>query len=97
MMPFGLKNASATYQRAMMAIFHDMMHQELEDYVDDIVVKSKKRGEHFYVLRKVFERCRAFKLRMNPFKCAFGVSSGKFLGFLVHNRGIDIDPAKAIT
>ena len=97
MMPFGLKNAGATYQRAMMAIFHDMMHQELEDYVDDIVVKSKKRGEHFYVLRKVFERCRAFKLRMNPFKCAFGVSSGKFLGFLVHNRGIDIDPAKAIT
>ena len=97
MMPFGLKNAGATYQRAMMAIFHDMMHQELEDYVDDIVVKSKKRGEHFYVLRKVFERCRAFKLRMNPFKCAFGVSSGKFLGFLVHNRGINIDPAKATT
>ena len=97
MMPFGLKNAGATHQRAMMAIFHDMMHQELEDYVDDIVVKSKKRGEHFYVLRKVFEICRAFKLRMNPFKCTFGVSSGKFLGFLVHNRGINIDPAKATT
>ena len=94
-MPFGLKNAGATYQRAMTAIFHDMMHQELEDYVDDIVVKSKKRGEHFYVLRKVFERCRAFKLRMNTLKCAFGVSSGKFLGFLVHSRGIDVDPAKA--
>ena len=96
-MPFGLKNAGVTYQRAMMAIFHDIMHQELEDYVDDIVVKSKKRGKHFYVLRKVFERCRAFKLRINPFKCAFGVSSRKFLGFLVHNRGIDIDPAKATT
>ena len=63
--------------------------------MDDIVVKSKKRGEHFYVLRKVFERCRAFKLRMNSFKCAFGVSSGKFLGFLVHSRRIDVDPAKA--
>ena len=73
-----------------------MMHQELEDYVDDIVVKAKKREEHFYVLKRVFERCRAFKLRMNPLKCAFGVSSGKFLGFLVHNRGIDVDPAKAM-
>ena len=95
-MSFGLKNAGATYQRAMAAIFHDMMHQELEDYVDDIVVKSKKREEHFYVLKKVFERCRAFKLRMNPLKCAFGVSFRKFLGFLVHSRGIDVNPAKAM-
>ena len=79
----------------MTAIFHDMMHQELEDYVDDIVVKSRRREEHFHVLKKVFERCRAFKLRMNPLKCAFGVSSGKFLGFLVHNRGINVDPTKA--
>ena len=85
MMPFGLKNASVTYQRAMTAIFHDMVHQELEDYVNDIVVKSRRREEHFHVLRKVFERCRAFKLRMNPLKCAFGVSFGKVLGFLVHN------------
>ena len=74
-----------------------MMHQELEDYVDDIVVKSRRREEHFHVLRKVFERRRAFKLRMNPLKCAFGVSSGKFLGFLVHSRGIDVDLAKATT
>ena len=96
-MPFGLKNAGATYQRVMTAIFHDMMHQELEDYVDDIVVKSRKREEHFHVLRKVFERCKAFKLRMNPLKGAFGVSFGKFLGFLVHNRGIDMDPAKTTT
>ena len=85
MMPFGLKNAIVTYQQAMTAIFHDMVHQELEDYVNDIVVKSRRREEHFHVLRKVFERCRAFKLRMNPLKCAFGVSSGKFLGFLVHS------------
>ena len=81
----------------MTVIFHNMMHQELEDYVDDIVVKSRRREEHFHVLRKVFERCRAFKLRMNPLKCAFGVSSGKFLGFLVHSRGIDVDLAKATT
>uniref|UniRef100_A0A2N9HCQ8 Integrase catalytic domain-containing protein n=1 Tax=Fagus sylvatica TaxID=28930 RepID=A0A2N9HCQ8_FAGSY len=65
------------------------------DYVDDIVVKSKTRGDHFGVLKKVFERCRLYKLKMNPLKCAFGVSAGKFLGFLVHQRGIDVDPARA--
>ena len=69
-MPFRLKNASATYQRAMTAIFLDIMHQELEDYMDDIVVKSKKKEEHFYVLKRVFERCTTFKLRINPLKCA---------------------------
>ena len=94
-MPFGLKNVGTTYQRAMTTIFHDMMYQELEDYVDDIVVKSRKREEHFHVLRKVFKRCKAFKLRMNPLMCAFGVSFGKFLGFLVHSRGMDVDSAKA--
>ena len=94
-MLFGLKNADATYQRAMTAIFHDMMHKEIEDYVDDIVVKSKVRKNHFSDLRKVFERCRLYKLRMNPLKCAFGVPAGKFLGFLVHQRRIDVDPSKA--
>ena len=93
-MPFGLKNAGTTYQWTMTTIFHDMMHQELKDYVDDIVVKSKKREEHIQVLKKVFERCRTFKLRMNPLKCTFGVSMGKFLGFLVYNRGIDVELAK---
>ena len=95
-MPFGLKNVGATYHCTMTAIFHDMMHRELEDYVDDIVVKSKRREDHVQILRKVFERCTTFKLRMNPLKCAFGVSFGKFLGFLVHNKGIDVDPAKAM-
>lgn len=95
-MPFGLKNVGATYQRAMTAIFHDMMHRELEDYVDDIMVKSKRREVHFCVLKRVFERCRAFKLRMNPLKCAFGVSFETFLGFLVYSRGIDVDLVKAM-
>ena len=93
-MPFGLKNVGATYQRTMTAIFHDMIHREMEDYVDDIVVKSKTRARHFQVLEQVFERCRKYKLRMNPVKCAFGVSVGKFLGFLVHHRGISVDPTK---
>ena len=83
-MSFDLKNAGATYQRAMSTIFHDMMNKEIEDYMDDIVVKSKTRKGHLAILRKVFERCRLSKFRMNPLKCAFGVTVGKFLGFLVH-------------
>ena len=74
-MPFSLKNAGAIYQRVMTTIFHDMMHKEIEDYMDDIVVKSKATENHFHVLRKVFERCRLYKLHMNPLKCAFGVST----------------------
>ena len=58
-MPFGLKNAGATYQRAMTAIFHDMIHCELEDYVDDVVVKTETREGHFKTLRRVFEIGRA--------------------------------------
>ena len=96
MMSFGLKNAGTTYQRTTTTIFHDMMHQEMEDYVDDIVVKSTRREDHVKVLRKVFKRCKLFKLRMNSLKCAFGVSAEIFLGFLVHSRGIDVDPAKAM-
>ena len=66
----------------MTTIFHDVIHQEMEDYIEDIVVKSKSMEGHFKVLERVFERCRMYKLLMNPLKCAFGVSIGKFLGFL---------------
>ena len=72
-----------------------MMHEEREDYVDDIMVKSKTRTKNFQVLVQVFERCRKYKLCMNPMKCAFGVFAGKFLGFLVHHRGISVDLVKA--
>ena len=81
----------------MMAIFHNMMHKETEDYVDDIVVKSKTREGHFLVLVQVFERCRMYKLCMNPLKCAFKVFSKKFLVFRVHHRGVHVDPAEATT
>ena len=72
----------------MTAIFHDMMHREMEDYMDNIVLKLRKCKDHIKVLRKVFEQCWLFKLRMNPLKCAFRVSTKKFLGFLVHSKGI---------
>ena len=61
-----------------------------------ILWKVKDQGRHFQILEQVFERCRKYKLRMNPMKCAFGVSIEKFLGFLVHHRGISVDPATTI-
>ena len=82
-MPFGLKNAGATYQRAMQRIFDDMLHKNVECYVDDLVVKSKQRVGHIVDLRQVFERLLRYQLKMNPLKCAFGVLLGKFLGFIV--------------
>ena len=93
-MPFRLKNAGATYQRAMQNIFDDMLHKNVECYVDDLVVKSRKKDDHIEDLRQVFNRLRRYQLKMNPLKCAFGVTSGKFLGFVVHHRGIEIDQAK---
>ena len=72
-MPFGLKNVGATYQRAMNAIFHDMISHHMEVYIDDIVVKSKKASDHVIHLRKCFERMRIYHLNLNPLKCAFGV------------------------
>ena len=95
MMSFGLKNTGATYQRTMTLIFGDMLHKQVEDYVDDLVIKAKNLVENLLHLRQVFERCREYNLRMKPSKCAFGVSSRRFLGFLVHQRGIDLDPTKA--
>jgi ribonuclease HI len=94
-MPFGLKNAGATYQRAMVTLFHDLMHQEVEVYVDDILAKSKKEEDHVQVLRRLFERLRKFQLKLNPAKCSFGVKTGKLLGFIVSGRGIEVDPDKA--
>ncbi|XP_052735520.1 uncharacterized protein LOC128197506 [Vigna angularis] len=93
-MSFGLKNAGATYQRAMVALFHDMMHKEIEVYVDDMIAKSESEEEHVLNLRKLFERLRKYKLRLNPAKCTFGVKSGKLLGFIVSQRGIEVDPDK---
>jgi len=98
-MPFGIKNAGATYQRAMTYIFHDYMHHIVEDYVDDLLAKSKTRKQHPETLIKLFDRLLQFNVRLNPKKCVFGVTSGKLLGFIVSQRGIEIDPnkIKAIT
>ncbi|RVW64270.1 Retrovirus-related Pol polyprotein from transposon 17.6 [Vitis vinifera] len=92
--PFGLKNAGVTYQRAATALFHDMMHRDVEVYVDDMIVKSRGRADHLAALERFFERIRKFRLRLNPKKCTFGVTSGKLLGHMVSERGIEVDPDK---
>jgi len=93
-MSFVLKNVGATYQRAMTILFHDFFHNLVECYVDDLVVKTKDRENHPHDLRRVFERLRMHQLKMNTLKCAFGVTSGKFLGFIILKEGIEIDPNK---
>nr|CAD40002.3 OSJNBb0052B05.5 [Oryza sativa Japonica Group]CAE75887.1 B1234D02.11 [Oryza sativa Japonica Group] len=89
-MTFGLKSAGATYQRAMNYIYHDLIGWLVEVYIDDVVVKSKEIEDHLADLRKVFERTRKYGLKMNPTKCAFGVTACQSVGFLVHERGIEI-------
>ncbi|KAM1639367.1 hypothetical protein ACFXTN_008663 [Malus domestica] len=94
-MPFGLKNVGATYQRAMNTLFHDLIGTIVEVYIDDVVIKSKRRQTHLDDLRQAFLRMCQHNLKMNPAKCAFGVSAGNFLGFLVHHHGIEVDANKA--
>jgi hypothetical protein len=93
-MSFGLKNAGATYQRVMSLIFHNLLGIILEVYIDDVVVKSDSMDSHLADLCLALERMRRYGLKMNPLKCTFGVSSGKFLGFIIHKYGIEIDPTK---
>ena len=82
---FWFKKCGVTYQRAMNSIFHDMIGKYMEVYIDDIVVKSQVFDKHLENLEKAFIRMRKHQLKMNPLKCAFGVTAGNFLGFLVHN------------
>ena len=93
-MTFGLKNARATYQRAVVTLFQDMMHKEIEAYVDDMITKSQGEDDHVVNLRKLFERLRKFQLKLNPVKCTFGATSEKLLGFVVSKKGIEIDSDK---
>ena len=86
MMPFGLKNVGACYQRAMNYMFHDFIGKFMHVYIDDIVVKSSAEKDHLDHLQRTFERMRKYGLKMNPLKYAFGVRVGDFLGFVVHKK-----------
>ena len=93
-MPFGLKNARATYQRTMTTIFNDLLHIIMEDYVDDILGKYKTRESHIDVLTTIFEWLEKYNVCLNPKKCVFGVKSEKLLGYIVSRVGIEVDPTK---
>ena len=91
-MPFGLKNAGSTYQRMMTRMFKSQLGKNIEIYIDDMVVKSKVVSEHLGDLGTIFEILRKYKLRLNASKCSFDVGSGKFLGYMVTHRGIEVNP-----
>ena len=91
-MPFGLKNAGSTYQRMMTRMFEPQLGKSIEVYIDDMVVKSKVVSEHVGDLEDIFEILWKQKLRLNASKCSFGVGLGKFLGYMVTHRGIEINP-----
>ncbi|XP_022897821.1 uncharacterized protein LOC111411533 [Olea europaea var. sylvestris] len=93
-MPFGLKNAGATYQRLVNKVFAGMIGRNIEAYVDDMVVKSKQVGNHVLDLEEVFATLCKYRMKLNPKKCAFGVASGKFLGFMITHREIEANPDK---
>ena len=93
-MPFGLKNSRATYQRLVNNMFHKHICTSMEVYIDDMLVKSIKAGLHVNQLVKAFQVLKDYKMKLNPTKCAFEVSVGKFLGFIVNSRGIEANPDK---
>ena len=88
-MPFVLKNVGTTYKRLVNYMFHPQIRRNVEVYVDAMLVKSAKEMQHLDNLQETFDTLRRYKMKLNPRKCAFGVASRKFLGFMVSQRGIE--------
>ena len=93
-MPFRLKNDGATYQRLMNKMFAHQIGRNVQVYVDDMLVKSLHEDDHLGDLRETFNTIRLYNMKLNPSKCAFGVTAGKFLGFMVSQRGIEVNLEK---
>ena len=93
-MPFGLKNASAMYQRLMNKIFAHQIGRNVQVYVDDMLLKSRREDDHLDGLKETFDTLRSYNMKLNPSKCAFRVLAGKFLGFMVSQRGFEVNPDK---
>ena len=93
-MPFGLKNAEATYQRLVNRMFQKQIGTFMKVYINDMLVKSTMAELHIAHLAEAFQILKEYNMKLNPAKCAFGVSTGKFLGFIVNNRGIEVNPDK---
>jgi hypothetical protein len=93
-MPFGLRNAGTTYQRCMQKCLHDQIDKNMQVYVNDVIIKTKKSWTLIDDLRETFANLRRFRMKLNPAKCTFDVPAGKLLGFLVSSRGIEVNPGK---
>jgi len=93
-MSFGLKNAGATYQRAIQLCFADQLHRNVEAYVDDVFFKTKTQDQFITDQEEAFNSLRKFRWKLNLTKCVFGVPSRKLLKFIVSNRGIEANPEK---
>jgi hypothetical protein len=93
-MPFGLKNAGATYQRTMQKCMADQIRRNIHAYMDDITVMSKKQDSLIADLQETFNNLRKYNMMLNPMKCVFGVPAGQLLGFIVSYRGIKVNPEK---
>ena len=94
MMSFGLKNAGATYQRLMNKMFTHQIGRNVQVYVDDMLVKSLRKNDHLNDLQETFDTLRSYNMKLNPSKCVFEVTAGKFLGFMVSQRSIEVNPEK---
>ena len=93
-MPFGLKNAGATYPRLVNRMFQKQIGTSMEVYIDNMLLKSTTAELHIDHLAEAFQILKEYNMKLNLAKCAFGVSVGKFLGFIVNNRGIEANPDK---
>ena len=93
-MPFGLKSVGAMYQRLMNRIFAHQIGRNVQVYMDDILVKSTQEGNHLSDLQETFDTLRLYKMKLNPNKSAFRMTTGKFLGFMVSQRGIEVNQEK---
>ena len=82
-MPFGLKNTGTTYQRLMNKMFAQQIRRNVQVYVDNMLLKSRREESHLEDLRETFDTLRSYNMKLNPRKCAFGVIAGEFLGFVV--------------
>ncbi|XP_035844030.1 uncharacterized protein LOC118490476 [Helianthus annuus] len=93
-MPFGLKNAGATYQRLMNETFSDAIGKYIEVYMDDLVIMSKEESAMLANIQKTFNTLRSVSIKLNPAKCSFGMEERKFLGFIVTKDGFKVNPEK---
>ena len=93
-MPFGLKNAGVTYQRLMNKMFTHQIGRNVQVYVDDMLVKTLRENDHLDDLQETFDTLRSYNMKLNPSKCVFGVTAGKFLSFMVSQKGIEVNSEK---